>query len=138
VLWGLWLPAWLQDSRELHLRKPKALPPVRREGVVGHTVLAFEDETLDWEGLRISTPARTWLDLARQLPLEDLVAMGDQLLRQPRPGLELRTDPWTTTEALRQIFNAIRRCKESSRRGPPSNSYVSGLTLRLRRSSASP
>jgi hypothetical protein len=100
----LWLPAWLQDSRELHLSKPKALPPVRREGVVGHTVLAFADETLDWEGMRISTPARTWLDLARQLPLEDLVAMGDQLIRQPRPGLELRTDPWTTPEALRQML----------------------------------
>jgi hypothetical protein len=105
VLWGLWLPGWLQDCRDLHLSKPKALPPVRRAGVVGHTVLAFDDETMVWEGMRISTPGRTWLDLARQLPLEHLVAVADQLIRQPRPGLELRTEPWTTVEALRQMLN---------------------------------
>lgn len=105
VLWGLWLPAWLQDCRQLHLSKPKTLPPVRREGVVGHTVLAFEDETMIWEGMRISTPARTWLDLAALLPLEDLVAVGDQLVRQPRNGLEERTEPWSTVERLQCMLN---------------------------------
>jgi len=104
VLWGLWLPAWLQECKELHLSKPKALPPVRRDGVVGHTVLAFDDEITIWEGIRISTPARTWLDLARILPLEDLVAVGDQLVRQPRNGLELRTEPWSTVAELSRML----------------------------------
>lgn len=100
VIYGLWLPPWLSGCRELHLSKPKALPPVRRKGVVGHTVLAFPNEVTVVDGIRISTPARTWLDLARRLRLEDLVALGDQLVRQPRPGLELRTEPWATREAL--------------------------------------
>ena len=104
VLLGLWLPRWFQDSRELHVSKPKALPPVRREGVVGHTVLAFDNELMEWEGIRISTPARTWLDLAHIIPLEDLVAVGDQLIRQPRPGLELRTEPWSTVADLRRML----------------------------------
>jgi hypothetical protein len=100
MLLGLWLPSWYRGSRELHLSKPKALPPVRREGVVGHTVLVFDDELMVWDGILISTPARTWLDLARILPMEDLVAVGDQLVRQPRVGLEGRTRPWTALPQL--------------------------------------
>ncbi|MDR7082246.1 hypothetical protein J2X01_001534 [Arthrobacter ginsengisoli] len=100
MLLGLWLPSWFRGCQELHLSKPRALPPVRREGVVGHTVLAFNDELMVWDGIRISTPARTWLDLARILPLTDLVAVGDQLVRQPRPELEGRTEPWATRPQL--------------------------------------
>jgi len=103
-LLGLWLPPWLQDSRVLHLSKTRALPPVRRDGVVGHTVLVREGETMDWEGVHISTPARTWLDLCRLLPLEHAVAIGDQLVRQPRDGLELRTTPWATVQELRGLL----------------------------------
>ncbi|MGZ4660832.1 MAG: DUF559 domain-containing protein [Arthrobacter sp.] len=106
TLHGLWLPSWYRGCRELHLSKPKALPPVRRAGVVGHTVLAFEDEVTVLDGIHISTPARTWLDLARMVPLEDLVAVGDQLVRRPRPELEGRTDPWAT---LPQLHNMLKR-----------------------------
>ena len=104
-LWGLWLPHWFQARRELHLSKPKALPPVRREGVCGHTVLVFDDEVTLWDGIRISTPARTWLDLARILPMEDLVAVGDQLVRQPRPGLEERTEAWANLPELQALLS---------------------------------
>lgn len=105
VLLGLWLPSWFRGSRELHLSKPRSLPPVRRQGVVGHTVLAFDDELMARDGIRMSTPARTWLDLARVLPLADLVAVGDQLVRQPRPGLEGRTQPWATVPQLRDMLS---------------------------------
>ncbi|WP_368483726.1 endonuclease domain-containing protein [Arthrobacter sp. P2b] len=104
VLLGFWLPARFRDCRDLHLSKPKVLPPVRRQGVVGHTVLAFEDEITVWEGIRMSTPARTWLDLARVVPLADLVAVGDQLVRHPRPGLELRTEPWSNLPELQRML----------------------------------
>ena len=104
ILLGLWLPAWFQDCRDLHLSKPKSLPQVRRHGVIGHTVLAYDDEIMVWEGIRISTPARTWLDLARVLPLQDLVAMGDQVIRQPREELELRYEPWSTVQGLREML----------------------------------
>lgn len=104
VLLGLWLPAWFQDCRDLHLSKPQALPQVRRNGVIGHTVLAFADEIMESEGIRMSTPARTWLDLCRVLPMEHVVAMGDQLIRHPHDGLELRTKPWATTQELRGML----------------------------------
>lgn len=101
---GLWLPPWFRECRDFHLSKPRELPPVRRKGVVGHTVLAFDQEVMELDGIRISTPARTWLDLSGILPLEDLVAVGDQLVRQPRLDLDARSDPWSTLPLLKEML----------------------------------
>lgn len=95
------LPPWLADSTELHLSKPRSLPAVRRKGVSGHTVLALEDEIELIDGIRMSTRSRTWLDLARILPLKDLVSMGDELIRIPRVDFEGRTQPYDTVAGLR-------------------------------------
>jgi hypothetical protein len=99
------LPPWLSDSEELHLSKPRALPEVRRKGIVGHTVLALDDEVETVDGIRISTRPRTWLDLARRLSLSELVCMGDELVRIPRLGLEGRSEPFATTDGLRSMLN---------------------------------
>lgn len=97
------LPPWLSDSEELHLSKPRELPEVRRKGIVGHTVLALDDEVETADGIRISTRARTWLDLARRLSLSELVCMGDELVRIPRFGLEGRSEPFATLDGLRSM-----------------------------------
>lgn len=97
------LPPWLADSAELHLSKPRSLPSVRRKGVVGHTVLAREDEIESIDDISISTRSRTWLDLARQLSVNELVCMGDQLIRIPREPFESRTQPYDTLDGLRAL-----------------------------------
>lgn len=97
------LPPWLSDSTELHLSKPRALPSVRRKGVIGHTVIAADDEVESVDGIRISTRSRTWLDMARVLPLKDLVSLGDELIRLPRPEFEGREVPFATLEELRAL-----------------------------------
>lgn len=99
------LPPWLSDSEELHLSKPRTLPEVRRKGIVGHTVLALDDEVETADGIRISTRPRTWLDLARRLNLSELVCMGDELVRIPRFGLEGRNEPFATIDGLRSMVN---------------------------------
>ena len=99
------LPPWLADSTELHLSKPRTLPEVRRKGVIGHTVLAWDDEIEVTHGMRISTPSRTWLDMARRVSLEDLVSMGDQLVRIPRLHFEGRSQPFDTLDGLRSLVN---------------------------------
>jgi Protein of unknown function (DUF559) len=99
------LPPWLADSTELHLSKPRALPSVRRKGIFGHTVLAREDEIELVDGIRLSTRSRTWLDLARVLPLDDLVSMGDELIRIPRVDFEGRTQPYDTLAGLRMLMD---------------------------------
>jgi Protein of unknown function (DUF559) len=97
------LPPWLADSTELHLSKPRSLPSVRRKGVLGHTVLAREDEIESIDGIRISTRSRTWLDMARRLSMSDLVCMGDQIIRVPRVEFEGRTLPFDTLDGLRSL-----------------------------------
>ena len=97
------LPPWLADSTELHLSKPRSLPSVRRKGVVGHTVFAREDEIESIDGISISTRSRTWLDLARRLSVNDLVCLGDQLIRIPRVDFEGRTQAYDTLDGLRSL-----------------------------------
>lgn len=99
------LPPWLSDSTELHLSKPRALPSVRRKGVIGHTVIAADDEVESVDGIRFSTRSRTWLDMARVLPLKDLVSLGDELIRMPRQEFEGRDVPFATVGELRALTN---------------------------------
>ncbi|MHA7268317.1 DUF559 domain-containing protein [Arthrobacter sp. HLT1-20] len=98
------LPPWLGDSNELHLSKPRKTPEVRRQGITAHKMLFFGDEIELDGGLPISTRSRTWLDLARTLPLNDLVCMGDQLIRIPRPEFEGRQAPYATLQSLRAML----------------------------------
>jgi hypothetical protein len=102
-LHGFVLPAWLSDSNELHLSKPRRLPSVRRKGIIGHTETLFEGEIEQVQGIWLSTRARTWLDLARRLPLHDLVCVADQLIRIPRPDFEGRDAPFATAHELRSM-----------------------------------
>ncbi|MCZ9883325.1 DUF559 domain-containing protein [Arthrobacter sp. B2a2-09] len=97
------LPPWLADSTELHLSKPRSLPGARRKGVIGHRVTAAVNEVESVDGIRLSTRPRTWLDMARLLPLNDLVCMGDELIRIPRQALEGRDTPFANLDELRAL-----------------------------------
>ncbi|MET4003141.1 hypothetical protein ABIB48_001861 [Arthrobacter sp. UYCu511] len=102
------LPPWLGDSNDLHISRPRHTSGVRRRGIHAHKMTAFPDETeLDGE-LRLSTRARTWLDMARVLSLADLVCMGDQLVRIPRAIFEDREEPYATLASLRAILDRHR------------------------------
>jgi len=50
--------------------------------------------------LRMTSRARTWRDLAAHLGPTQLVAVGDHLLRIPRPRFEGRDEPWCTRADL--------------------------------------
>ncbi|UXM90867.1 endonuclease domain-containing protein [Paenarthrobacter sp. JL.01a] len=102
-LHGFPLPPWLSDSNELHLSKPRRLPAVRRKGVTGHTLVVAEGEIELVRGLWISTRPRTWLDLARTLPLNELICVGDHLIRMPRAEFEHRDTAYATIDGLRAM-----------------------------------
>lgn len=104
AFFDLGLPPWLDQEPRFHLSKPHGLPRVRRAGVVGHRVHVIPGEVVEIDGIRVSGPARTWLDLAHELPLRYLVAMGDQLIRVPRPELEFRSTPFAHTDGLRLLI----------------------------------
>jgi hypothetical protein len=104
ILCGLGLPPWLGNDPGVHLSKPHGLPRVRRAGIIGHRVHVIPGEVVEMDGIRVSGPARTWLDLAHELPLRYLVALGDQLIRIPRPELEFRSVPFAYKEGLRLLI----------------------------------
>ncbi len=53
---------------------------VRHDGVRGHVGQVAEVRTVN-HGLRVTSAARTWADLASRLGLDDLVVLGDAVLR---------------------------------------------------------
>jgi very-short-patch-repair endonuclease len=101
---ALGLPSWMDSQSTIHLSKPHGLPRVRRAGVQGHRVHVIPGEVMQIGGIPVSVPPRTWLDLAAVLPLNYLIAMGDQLIRVPRPALEFRTRPYAYKEGLRLLI----------------------------------
>lgn len=103
-LTSLGLPSWMGSGSTIHLSKPHALPRVRRAGVTGHRVHVIPGEVMEIDGIPVSVPPRTWLDLAAALPLSYVIAMGDQLIRIPRAGLEFRTRPYAHKEGLRLLI----------------------------------
>lgn len=116
----LWIPSWLDNHELLHLSKPAHLPRVRRQGVVGHRVRIRPGEIHDLDGLLITSPGRTWLDLGAELTPAALVALGDQLIRRPRPEFEDgRVEPYETQHSLAEMLAAhpkmkgVARCREA-------------------------
>ncbi|MGJ9424341.1 hypothetical protein ACHABX_00700 [Nesterenkonia halotolerans] len=102
---GLWLPDRLQKDGRLHLAHP-AGPDVwtRREGVCGHRVSLRRQDVVTRRGLRVATPARTWLDLGRLCTVRELIIIGDQLVRHPYPRFEGRAAPHATLAELRSLL----------------------------------
>ena len=55
-------------------------------------------------GVPVTTPARTWFDLAARCSLTSVVAFGDQLVRQPRQRFEGRDEPFAS---LRELVGVV-------------------------------
>ncbi len=79
-LWGLPLPAWAQGEQRVHLARVNSSVVPRRFGVVGHRLQLSCDEISDCSGIPLTSPSRTWLDLAALLDIDELVAVGDALV----------------------------------------------------------
>ncbi len=80
LLWGIPLPPWLAGSFEVHISRDAARNPPWRAGVAGHHTRFRPGEVVLLRGMAVTSPLRTWLDLAAMLDLDDLVAAGDFLV----------------------------------------------------------
>jgi uncharacterized protein DUF559 len=115
------LPQRLEQSPLLHVavRAPYRAP--RAHGTVGHKLQVDGDEVRDWSGLRITTPERTWCDLASFLSVADLVAAGDYLIHWELPhasqgSLLAAVEKWTGRRGkvnLRQAVSLLSDRSES-------------------------
>ncbi|MGO4246751.1 hypothetical protein AB4Y87_06000 [Paenarthrobacter sp. RAF54_2] len=104
----LWeFPGFLPGSHEsaIHISRPDTMAIPRRKGVVGHVGQFFEDEITNHQGLLVTTRARTWLDCARKMSINEITVVADHLLRLPRPEFEGRSDPYCTREDLETMLD---------------------------------
>ncbi len=83
LLMGLPLPYRL-EGLTVHVLVPEKVPRPRRAGVRARQADIIAAETHEVRGLRLTSPARTFVDLAAFMGLPSLVAVGDAVLRDWR------------------------------------------------------
>lgn len=90
LLLGAPLPFRLERATEPHLAVAAPSRAPHAQGLHGHRLAITEGDLLEFQGLLLTSPSRTWCDLASQLTLRDLVAVGDFLIhwRQPLTTLD--------------------------------------------------
>ncbi|MGA7206676.1 MAG: hypothetical protein WBX27_18845, partial [Specibacter sp.] len=99
-LWGIPLPPGPDNDWQIHLANPAWSGAPRRVNVVGHRLALSDGEICRLGLVRLTSPARTWLDLAACLSLEDLVAAGDFLVCSHGPDFPSPREPICTVEDL--------------------------------------
>jgi very-short-patch-repair endonuclease len=85
LIMGIPLPKRLQAPIPLHVGMPSPGRANRAAGTVGHKFQIPPEDIREWGGLRVTSVARTWCDLATVLDLEDLVAAGDYVIHYRMP-----------------------------------------------------
>lgn len=83
-LWRMPLPR-RAERREVHVGVPAPRRALAAQGTVGHKLGVTSADLTMLHGMRVTTPERTWCDLATTLRLPDLVAAGDHLVRRGKP-----------------------------------------------------
>lgn len=58
--------------------------------------------------IAMTSRLRTFVDLGTSLPVDDLIAIGDHLVRTPRPSLEGRAVPYVPLDTLRTAVRSFR------------------------------
>ncbi|WP_130176681.1 DUF559 domain-containing protein [Cryobacterium sp. SO1] len=87
LLLGLPVPTRLAQLRPVHVGIPAPASAMAARDILGHSLRICPDDLVDRGPLRLTGPARTWLDLAALLTVGELVAVGDYLLYWRSPIL---------------------------------------------------
>lgn len=126
------LPAWtLSSPRLLTVSVPKGRIAVERSEVRCRRMRLADDDVRRVRGLVLTTPERTFVDLAAEIAVPDLVAVGDHLLRN---GLASRASLHEVVERLRGA-RGIRKARAAvdlldARAESPQESRLRVLLLR--------
>ena len=102
-LWNAPLPGWLEEDWRIHLARRRGHSTPRRVNVVGHQLVLLPDEVVEHDGVRLTSPARTWLDLASVLSADDLVIAGDSMVCEHGPEFPFPREPLCSIEDLRSM-----------------------------------
>jgi hypothetical protein len=102
-LWNAPLPGWLEEDWRIHLARRRGQSTPRRVNVVGHQLALRPDEVVELDGVRLTSPARTWLDLASLIGADDLVVAGDALVCEHGPEFPFPRDALCSIDELRSM-----------------------------------
>ena len=109
LLHGIPLPPSYRNEPVLHLARAPEMPASRRKHVRCHRLaLRPGDVICPLPGIRVTSPARTWFDLAGRLPLPALVAAGDWLVSAHGRSFGYPREPVVTLNALRAFVEQLR------------------------------
>ncbi|MFQ4149899.1 DUF559 domain-containing protein [Arthrobacter sp. LAPM80] len=105
MLWGIPLPPWLAGGFAVHVSRVAVKSPPWRAGVAGHHTRFKAGEVVRLNGMPVTSPLRTWLDLAAMLDLDDLVAAGDFLVCEHDRIFGPRREPLVPLTAIKEAVN---------------------------------
>lgn len=105
-IWGYSLPAWMQEDWRIHVARDRGDSKPRRRNVVGHRLTFRPGEVVIHDGARVTSPARTWLDLANLLTVDELITAGDSAVLAHGPEFPVPKAPLATIEDLQLIIAA--------------------------------
>lgn len=109
MVWGIPLPGRLQQGLSVHITRPMHADPPKRTGVTGHHCRLDPGEVRTLRGLEVTSPVRTWLDLAPMLNIDELVAAGDFIVCEHHRSFGPRRNPLATLEELKAAVSRARR-----------------------------
>lgn len=102
-IWRAGLPAWMQEDWRIHIARDRSSSKPRRRNVVGHRMTFKPGEVVMHDGVRVTSPARTWLDLASLLTVDELISAGDSIVAAHGPDFPRPKTPLATIEDLRRM-----------------------------------
>jgi hypothetical protein len=102
-IWACGLPAWMQEDWRIHVARERNGSKPRRRNVVGHRMTFKPGEVVLHDGVRVTSPARTWLDLASLMTVDDLIAVGDSLVCAHGPDFPRPKEALCTVAELRRM-----------------------------------
>ena len=106
------LPGRLYRDPAVHLSLEKQKPRIQRAGVRAHRITGAAHRAVTLPGsrdIRLTGPEWLFLELAPLCSLEELVAVGDWLVREPRHWAERRDLAYSTPEDLRKRLDTAGR-----------------------------
>lgn len=137
LVWRFRLPRRLQNAEPVHVTRADDGASPRRSGIRGHHAGLAAGEVSLVDGVRVTSPVRTLLDLATSLTPEELVACVDGVVCEHRhgvlrgvPPLVRRADLIGSLEDYRGRRGA-RRLRLAAERSVPGADSVPETRLRL-------
>ncbi|WP_433874958.1 hypothetical protein [Sinomonas atrocyanea] len=110
-VWQFPLPLAFQDDFSVHVTRLPGRSRTERPGVVCHRMKLGPEDVVDFHGLAVTSPLRTWLDLSGVLFRDDLVAIGDHLVCAHPPDFPRPREPLFSIEDITEFLDRKHRVR---------------------------